>query len=97
MNRERWHELSFHQQMGNIGSEIGRVIHWHEKKDEKSKEDALWRALELIDLTILGRPNKELFRLREVVCDLFLDKNNYNVTLEWLKNYFMDFAILAQK
>ena len=95
MDKERWQKLSFYQQMGNIGSEIGRVIHWYEKKDKKSKEDALWRALELIDLTIDQRPNRELFRLREIICDVFLNKNQHNVSTEYLKNYFMDFAILA--
>lgn len=93
MNKEKWQKLSFDQQMGNIGSEVGRIIHWHELKDEESKENALWRALELIDLTTLKKPNRELFRLREVLCDLFIGKNEYKVSPDFLKNYFLQFAL----
>lgn len=93
----RWQKLSFAEQMGNIGAEVNRVIHWHKTEDKENKEKALWRALELIDLTILNRKSVELFRLREVLCDLFLNKNNYKVSTEYLKEYFLQFALYARK
>ncbi|MBU3942731.1 hypothetical protein KKA24_01975 [Patescibacteria group bacterium] len=94
MDKEKWQKLSFSQQMGNIGSEISRVIYWYEKKDKKNKENSLWRVLELIDLTTLRRPSRELFRLREVLCDLFLNENQYRVSTNFLKEYFINFALI---
>lgn len=97
MNAEKWGKLSFAVQMGNIGSEINRVIHWAEVGDEEEKKNSLWRVLELLDLTIVQRKSRELFRLREVICDLFLDKNKYKVSTKTLKEYFLNFALLANK
>jgi hypothetical protein len=97
MNLEKWEKISFAGQMGNIGSEIDRVIYWHELGEKDKKENALWRALELIDLTVGLRKSRELLRLREVVCDIFLNKNNYKVSTQFLKNYFLQFALLANK
>ncbi len=93
MDKEKWQKLSFAEQMGNIGAEVNRAIHWHETGDKENKENALWRALELIDLTILEKPNKELFRLREVLCDLFLNNNSYNISTDYIKDYFIQFAL----
>ena len=97
MNLDKWNKLSFASQMGNIGSEINRVIYWQELKDKEKKEDALWRALELIDLTVIRRKSVEILRLREVVCDLFFGKNIYKVSINSLKEYFLQFALLANK
>jgi len=93
MNLERWRKLSFATQMGNIGSEINRVIYWYGLAEKEKKENALWRVLELIDLTVGLRKSRELLRLREVVCDIFLDKNEYKVSIDSLKNYFLQFAL----
>jgi hypothetical protein len=97
MNSEKWGKLSLATQMGNIGSEINRVIHWNELGDKEEMKNSLWRALELIDLTIIQRKRGEISRLREVICDIFLDKNNYKVSTKNLKEYFLNFALLANK
>jgi len=89
MNIEKWEKISFAGQMGNIGSEINRVIYWHELGEKKKKENALWRALELIDLTNSLRKSREIFRLREVICDMFLNKNEYKVSTQYLKMPFL--------
>jgi hypothetical protein len=47
-----WQKLRLAEQMGNIGSEVARVIHWQEAGDDIEKEKALQRALELLDLTL---------------------------------------------
>lgn len=97
MNSQEWNRIPFASQMGNIGSEINRAIQWHEFGDKDKKENALWRALELIDLTIAQRKSGELLRLREVICDLFLGKNNYNISTASLREYFVQFALIANK
>ena len=48
----KWFELSLCSQMGNIGSEIGRAKKWKDK-DAKLFESAIFRAIELLDLTFI--------------------------------------------
>ena len=48
----RWQELSFFEQMANIGSEIERAIKWKNKNNAQYCRMAFERALELLDLTI---------------------------------------------
>lgn len=98
MNEEKWLKMSFGEQMGNIGSEVFRIIGREKAGDEKSKKDSLWRVLELIDLTIKDKKLKnkrpEVLRLREVLCDLFLNNNSYNTSVEYIKNYFIQLALI---
>ena len=67
----RWAELSFPQQMANIGSDTSRVLKALEAGKESRALSAFARFQELIDLTIryVGRtlpfPGVVLRRLRE--------------------------------
>ena len=82
----RWAELTFAQQMANIGSETSRVYRSLEAGKISRAESAFIRFQELIDLTIhYGRqeqalPNrvsmwKELCRFRELYCEAYLTRN----------------------
>ena len=82
----RWAELSFPQQMANIGSETYRVYNALLNGKESRAESAFARFQELIDLTIkYGRQDQplssrsamweELCRFRELYCDAFLSRN----------------------
>ena len=68
-------------QMLNIGSEISRANRWKAKGNQTQVERAVFRALELIDLTIeaqRGKHNlKEFTRMRETICDYYLGNNFY--------------------
>ena len=68
-----------------------------QKGDTDNSKNSFLRTLELIDLTIDQRKSRELLRLREVICDIFLSSGNYNISVESLKNYFIQFALLANK
>lgn len=96
----RWFELSLMEQVGNIGSEVGRAISYHQKNEKDSEEKALERALDLFDLTISDarwrRRLKEITRAREVLCSIFYGNNPYNVSLEELDKYFYEFAYAAR-
>ena len=96
MIKEKWMKMRLAQQMGNIGSEFSRMISLKQKGDLKNAQNSFDRVLELLDLTISQRKNRELFRLREVLCDLFIDSNIYKVSTKHLKDYFLFFALLAQ-
>ena len=81
----RWAELTFAQQMANIGSETSRVLRALETGKESRADSAFGRAQELIDLTIkYGRSDtpsrrgallEELCRFRELFCAAYLSKN----------------------
>lgn len=92
----RWFELSFIEQMANIGSEIERTIKWRDKNKEYSQR-AFERALELLDLTIadpknkLGPRLKELCRLHEVLIDYFCFDNQFSSTDNLWRKYFYAF------
>lgn len=94
-----WQKLSLAEQLGNIGSETNRAFNWS-GKDEKLKEAAIFRALELIDLTI-SDPRwrhrlKEIVRLREILCDTIFGDKNYKTTLEDLNKYLLNFAMASK-
>lgn len=95
-----WGELSLSEQLANIGSEVSRTIHWQEKGDKENKLKAAERALELIDLTVSSKREeskiRELLRLREAFCDLFIGSNVYNISSQALKDYFLFFAVIAR-
>lgn len=96
----RWKELSFFEQMANIGSEVERTIKWKNKNNTAYCQMAFERALELLDLTIDNERNrnhlKELSRLREVLVDYFAFENNYGSSDEKWHNYFYAFSFAAR-
>jgi hypothetical protein len=96
----RWNQLSFAEQMANIGSEIERTISWKKKRRPEIGMRAFERALELIDLTVVDPKNRtrlrELLRVREAVSDHFYFDNFYQTTPESWQRYFGSFLIAAR-
>ncbi|MBA2123766.1 hypothetical protein B9J78_02340 [bacterium Unc6] len=98
----KWFKLTFYEQMANIGSEVERAILWREKNTQFSLK-AIYRALELLDLTISDTKNcvvsrlKELCRLREILVDCFCFDNYYSSTDEFWRKYFYPFYYAARK
>jgi hypothetical protein len=99
----KWDELSFMEQMANIGSEVSRALNWVEKGKIKFSRRALYRALELIELTLnsLCRLKKysklkEITRLRELLIDFFIGDNEYHSTVESWRKYFHNFNFAAR-
>ena len=82
----RWAELTFPQQMANIGSETSRIYRALEAGKEARAESAFVRFQELVDLSIkYGRADasptlrsamlEELCRFRELYCKAFLERD----------------------
>lgn len=94
-----WQKLSLAEQLGNIGSEVSRALNWRDK-DQKSYENAINRALELLDLTINDsrwqNRLKEIVRTRELLCDAMLGGKEYKTSLKDLDKYFFYFAFCAR-
>lgn len=99
--QDRWNTFTIHEQMANIGTEVGRCISWKKKGNEKMWTNALYRALELIDLTKLDPKHKnilgELCRLREVLLDYVLGDNSYKSTEALWDSYFIPFNVAARR
>ena len=99
----RWAEMSFAEQMGNVGSEISRAIRWQAKEKHERMEQCVFRALELLDLTIDAASKnsqsrlKELCRAREEICDFFLADNKLRSSPEQIMKYYDAFALAAQR
>jgi len=100
--RERWAQLSFNEQMGNIGSEVGRAIIAHRNGNEIRKNRAIDRAIDLfsatVDVTIRTPYSyrlKEVLRARDEFLKLFFD-NTFEHDADNIDRYFMNFAYLAR-
>jgi hypothetical protein len=96
----KWNQLSFAEQMANIGSEVERTISWKAKGRQDYSERAFERAIELLDLTIADARNrkrlKELCRVREVLADTFAFDNIYQSTPESWQRYFRCFLVAVR-
>ncbi|SRR5712692_1315120 len=97
----RWTKLTLPQQLANIGSEVSRMAHWRESGDEAASEESLERALELVDLSLacthVPARALEITRLREALCAAFLGTPEYDIPMEALEDYFLPFALRAQR
>ncbi len=96
----RWIKFALNEQMANIGSEIERTILWKNKNNRDYSMRALYRALELLDMTIGDPKNKprtkELTRLREALVDYFLFDNKFSSSYRLWRNYFNPFVFYSR-
>ena len=98
-DRRRWAAMSMYEQMGNIGSEVGRALAAKRRGDQQSMQGALYRGLDLFDVTtelLAKQPEtlrtRELLRAREQFVEAIItDKND-----DKLEDYFMYFALAAR-
>ena len=103
MDRERWAKLTIFEQMGNIGSEVGRAINARRSGNAERLKGAINRALDLFSATVevlLKDKNqahraKEVLRARDLFLALFYDDRFDEA--DKIEDYFMQFAIVARK
>ena len=98
VDKEKWRTLSLAEQLGNIGSEVGRAAKW-QGKDDNSFWGAVTRAVELFDLTQSDKRwykrRSEINRAKESFADAVLGGTEYQTNLQDLEKYFMQFAMVA--
>lgn len=97
-DREAWAALDVFNQMGNIGSEVGRAFNAKRRGKERWMMSAFYRGMDLMNATVEswaargdGRI-KELLRARELFAESILTDRE-DPTLE---KYFMEFAMAAR-
>ncbi|MDR1848073.1 MAG: hypothetical protein LBR17_08190 [Bacteroidales bacterium] len=90
----RWGELSLNAQLGNVGSEVSRLLNRMKNGNSIAAQQTFERALELIDLTVFFAERypvlKEICRLRECFIQAYMEKNNQE--LEYINTYLYYFA-----
>ena len=95
-----WLKFSLAEQLGNVGSEVGRAAMF-QGKDEARFRVCVDRALELFDMTMEDpRWRARLFeiaRARELFCQAAAGENAYSTTLRDLEQYFLPFALAARR
>lgn len=97
-DRKKWAQLSIFEQMGNIGSEVGRALRAKARSDDVSMEAAFRRGLDLLDATAEicagqeSRRTGEILRARELFVSAIL--TDYDDPK--LEDYFMQFAMAAR-
>ncbi len=98
----RWYKFSLAEQLGNVGSEVERIINWQAKGNKEYAEQAFFRAIELLDLTKndprwRGPRRKEIGRTKEFLCEAYYGIDTHKMDLNYFKKYFMDYAIVARR
>ncbi len=97
----RFSQMSFCEQMANIGSEVERALNWKQRKNIEYTKKAFDRAHDLIAITISGLTDihrlRELSRVREALNDYFIGDNQYQSTSASWRKYFMHFAYAVRK
>ncbi len=99
-DRAKWQQLDIFNQMGNIGSEVGRTARALGANRDQDAEAAFRRGLDLIDATLDSSEcssvarKQELGRAREQFAQAYLEKDEK--LSKSLENYFMQFAIAAR-
>lgn len=95
---QTWGQLTLAQQLGNVGSEVNRMLKWKDR-DPVIAEHAFERMLELIDLTLKHQKQasrlREIARVREILVQTWKSSVPTN-DAEWvsLNKYFFNFALL---
>jgi hypothetical protein len=98
----RWHAMPLVTQLANVGSEVERAIRAHEQSNTARWTGAFARALELFDLTATdprwrGHRRREILRARELFCGLFYAAAPASGDAEFLRQYFLEFAVAARR
>lgn len=99
LSGERWNRFSLFEQLANVGTDVERATRYQNKGDMEASNQAVERALELLDFTIADPKNKrllkELVRVRAMLADYFFGINEFNFTAEFWYQYFYDFNYAA--
>jgi len=104
VERERWAQLTIFEQMGNIGSEVGRAINAQRRGKTERMNGAIDRAIDLFDATAAVWAQKksprtrEILRAKEQFLGLFFGDADEVAAIDadGLERYFMQFAAAAR-
>ncbi|HET8991635.1 MAG TPA: hypothetical protein VFN31_01205 [Candidatus Saccharimonadales bacterium] len=96
-SKPAWESMSLFEQMGNIGSEVGRALNAKSRNEQASMEAAFRRGLDLIDYTVSlwskakFHRTRELLRAREQFASAVINDEKNNI-----EKYFFQFALASR-
>lgn len=98
---ELWSTLTLEEQIGNIGSELSRMLTFERQGERQHWSKARQRAVELIDLTLRDQrwstlEKKEVTKLKQLLLELNRTDSQTGVSIQELVNYCLPFAIVAR-
>jgi len=102
IDRTKWAELSILEQMGNIGSEVGRAIENQKNGKLSRRNSAVDRAIDLFDATAdawarkKSPRTKEILRAKEQFLSLFFLHFDEDEA-KGIERYFAQFATAARQ
>ncbi|HEX4774275.1 MAG TPA: hypothetical protein VH234_02050 [Candidatus Saccharimonadales bacterium] len=93
-----WAAMDVFDQMGNIGSEVGRALNAKREGKLSRSQAAFYRGLDLIDETAQLWADQNKAGLRELLYarELFAESVTTDKVDPTLEAYFMQFAIAAR-
>ena len=94
---ERWKTFDLRTQIGHIASELSRAEHWQKKHDDPARDESLYRALELADMTLnccQGARRREMARYREGIASFTSSRNECGFSLDQLVQYGLTVATM---
>jgi hypothetical protein len=97
-DRRQWEEMDVFNQMGNIGSEVGRALAAKRQSKPERCQAAFYRGLDLIDETARTWAIQKKPGLRELLYarELFAESITTDKVDPTLEAYFMQFAVAAR-
>jgi len=98
-DRTSWAKLDRFNQMGNIGSEVGRALSAKRSGKTDRMQGAFYRGLDLIDATVIQWAARKEPGLKELLYarELFAESITTDRVDDGLENYFMQFALAARR
>lgn len=98
-DRVAWAKMTMFEQMGNIGSEVGRAMTAKRRGQEDRMTAAFYRGLDLIDATAQQWAGEKSPRLKELLYarELFARSVTTDDEDTTLESYFMFFALAARR
>jgi len=98
-NTTKWADMDVFNQMGNIGSEVGRALKAKRQGKLDRSQAAFYRGLDLIDETARLWASQKQAGLRELLYarELFAESVITDKVDPTLEAYFMQFAIAARR
>jgi hypothetical protein len=97
VDRDKWRALSLFEQMGNIGSEVGRALKAKRAGDKQQLDGAFWRGLDLFDATAeiqtSAARRREILRGREEFARAILGDAEDSS----LEDHYARYALVARR
>jgi hypothetical protein len=97
-DKAAWARLDVFNQMGNIGSEVGRALIAKRQNQPTRTRTAFYRGLDLINATAEAWAAQKKVGIEELLCarELFAEAVLTDKEDPTLENYFMQFAVAAR-